>query len=333
MITNIALIGCAHIHVPGFIKQMQSRDKDVLVKTVWDHDQERGQQRADELTARFIGDVDTILGDPEIKAVVICSETHRHRDLVTAAAHASKDLFVEKPLGMGARDASEMAGAIEAAGVKFQTGYAQRGLPQLIFLKEQIEKGTFGRITRVRGSNCHSGALGGWFDKEWRWMADPKLAGCGAFGDLGTHALDIMLWWLGKVSDCTATLDTGTRRYGDCDELGEALLRFENCTIATLASSWDDVANPVSYLVSGTEAHAAIINGELFFTCRKVEGADGKSPWTKLPPQQPAGFEAFLDAISGKPATLVSAREAAYRSSVMESLYQGARERRWMVPQ
>ena len=333
MSTNIALLGCAHIHVPGFIKQMQARGTEMLVKTVWDHDQQRGQGRADELSARFIGDLDTILADPEIKAVVICCETNRHRELVLAASRAKKDMFVEKPLGTGARDANEMADAIEAAGVRFHTGYAQRGVPQLIFLKEQIEKGTFGRITRVRGSNCHSGALGGWFDKEWRWMADPKQAGCGAFGDLGTHALDIMLWWLGKVSDCTATLDTGTRRYDDCDELGEALLRFENCTIATLASSWDDVANPVSYLISGTEAHAAVINNQLFFTSKRIEGADGKTPWTKLPPEQPAGFEAFLDAISGKPATLVSAREAAYRSAVMEAMYEGARTGAWVKPQ
>jgi predicted dehydrogenase len=49
-----------------------------------------------------------------------------------------------------------------------------------------------GKITRARGSNCHSGSLGGWFDKEYRWMADPKIAGVGAFGDLGTHKLDIL---------------------------------------------------------------------------------------------------------------------------------------------
>src|SRR4051812_13049406 len=112
MPTNVALLGCAHIHVPGFIKQMQARKSDVLVKTVWDHDVTRGQQRADELEARFIGDLHTILADPEIGAVVICSETNRHHELVLAAADAKKNMFVEKPLGMGARDASEMADAI-----------------------------------------------------------------------------------------------------------------------------------------------------------------------------------------------------------------------------
>src|SRR4051812_43601476 len=97
--TNIALIGCAHIHTPGFIKNAKARSDAVQVKTVWDHEAARGQARADELGARFIGDLKTILNDPEIKAVAIYSETDRHHDLVVPAAEAKKDLFVEKPLG------------------------------------------------------------------------------------------------------------------------------------------------------------------------------------------------------------------------------------------
>src|SRR3954452_15113912 len=147
--TKIGLIGCAHIHTPGFVKTIKAR-KDVMIKTVWDHDAARGQKYADDIEARFMGDLKTILGDPQISAVVICSETDRHHDLVLPAAEAKKDLFVEKPLGFAARDAYVMADAIERAGVKFQTGYFQRGMPVHLFLKEQVDKGIFGKITRVR---------------------------------------------------------------------------------------------------------------------------------------------------------------------------------------
>src|SRR5204863_9189924 len=220
----------------------------------------------------------------------------------------------------------------ERAGVKFQTGYFRRGDPVSLFLKHHVQRGSFGTITRIRGSNCHAGSLNGWFDTEWRWMADPKIAGCGAFGDLGTHSLDIMLWLLGDVDTCTATLSNGTARYGDCDETGEGLLRFKNGAIGTLAAGWVDVANPVAYLISGTEGHAAVINNQLFVHTKKIEGADGKTPWTKLPPSKPAGLDAFLDAITGKDATLVTAREAAYRSAVMEAMYEGAAHNAWASP-
>ena len=112
-------------------------------------------------------------------------------------------------------------------------------------------------------------------------MADPKIAGVGAFGDLGTHLLDIMLWIMGEVTEVACTLDNGTARYEGCDETGEALMRFKNGTIGTLAAGWDDVANPVFLIVSGTEGHAAIIDQKLYITCKNIEGADGKQPFTR----------------------------------------------------
>ena len=200
---------------------------------------------------------------------------------------------------MGARDAYAMADAIDKAGVIFQTGYFQRSTQVNLFLKECVTSGTFGKITRVRHSNCHHGALEGWFDKEWRWMADPKQAGVGAFGDLGAHSVDLLVWLIGDVESCTAVLSAGTNRYPPADETGEALLRFRSGIIGTIAAGWDDVANPVSLLISGTEGHAAVINDRLFITTPNLPGADGQKPWKNLPKPLPHPFELFLDAVAG----------------------------------
>jgi predicted dehydrogenase len=335
---TIAFVGTGHIHTPGFINKVKQRPG-LIVKSVWDHHTVRGERRAAELGAQVVAQADAIWGDPEIEAVVICSETDRHLELVNAAASAKKDMFAEKPLGVGAKDSYAMAEAIERAGVHFQTGYFQRGDPMNVFLKEHIAKGTFGKLTRVRGSNCHAGSLKGWFDPQpekveadWRWMADPKIAGVGAFGDLGTHALDIMLWWLGEVESGTATLDPVTNRYDGCDETGEGLMRFSSGVIGSLAAGWVDVADPVKYVISGTEGHATVVGGQLYITSEKL-GSDGKQPWTKLPEKKPSGFDAFLDLLEGKDVTLVGAREAAYRSAVMEALYAGAKKGTWEKPQ
>ena len=58
------------------------------------------------------------------------------------------------------------AAALEKAKVHFTTGYFMRTTPAHLFVREQIRKGTFGKVTRIRGSNCHSGSLGGWFDAK-----------------------------------------------------------------------------------------------------------------------------------------------------------------------
>ncbi|MBI3868108.1 MAG: Gfo/Idh/MocA family oxidoreductase [Verrucomicrobia bacterium] len=329
---SVALVGGAHIHTPGFINLLKGRS-DVNVKSVWDHDAKRAAARAQSLGGKtqVVSDVNKIWSDGEIKGVVICSETDRHRELVLAAAAARKHLFVEKPLGFTARDSWMMAGAMEKAELLFTTGYFMRTDPKHLFLKDQIAKGLFGKITRARGSNCHNGSLGGWFDTEWRWMADPKQAGVGGFGDLGTHKLDILMWLLGDVESVTGSVNVITGRYGACDESGEALLKFKSGVTATLAAGWVDIDDPVQLLISGTEAHASIVGDKLYYKNAKVAGADGKTPFTALPPASRQPLHQWLDAMGGKGSQpLVSPKEAAARVAVMEAIYKGARSRTWV---
>ena len=162
-------------------------------------------------------------------------------------------------------------------------------------------------------------------------MTDMEQAGVGAFGDLGTHALDIMMWIMGDVDRVTAALDVAVDNYDGCDEYGEGLMVFKNGVVGTLAAGWVDVADPVKLLISGTEGHAHVVDGQLYFRSQHVEGADGESPWTELPEDLPHAFELFFDAVSGQDVPLVSPQEAAARSAVMEALYQGAMTERWIT--
>ena len=327
---TLGFVGCAHIHTPSFIKLLNGRS-DVKTKWVWDHDAARAEKRAKELKAQVVSDAQKVWADPEVIGVVICSETTRHHDLVLAAAKAGKHMFVEKPLGITGRESEAMANAIEKAGLHFTTGYFMRTDPKHLFLKQQVAQGNFGKITRVRGSNCHAGSLRGYFDSEWRWMADPKIAGVGAFGDLGTHKLDILMWLFGDIEEVSAHVDIVTNRYKDCDETGEALMQFKNGIIGTLAAGWVDVDDPVQLLISGTEGHATIVNNELYFKSSKVSGADGKKAWTDLPAKHALPLHQFVDAVGGKKdQPLVTPAEAAARVKAMEAMYKSARSRRWV---
>ncbi len=323
---SIAFLSCAHIHTPNFVNTV--RDRGIRCLGVWDDNAERATESAAILKCR-VRELEDILADPEIDAVVICSETRQHASLVEKAVAAKKHLFIEKPLGMGKVDASAIADQIEAAGLTFQSGYFFRGKAQMRTIKAWIESGKLGKVTRARFSNCHNGALGGWFDTSWRWMADVSEAGVGAYGDLGTHGLDILLWLFGEVESATATLSMGSARYPGCDELGEGMIRFRSGTIATLAASWDDIADPVRAEIMGTQGHMTIFNDELYIVCPE-EKLDGKTPYTDLEEAAAAGFPAFLDWCEGKAADLVPVREAEYSSIVLDALYEGARTSRWV---
>lgn len=331
---KVALAGCAHIHTPFFVKTLKE-NKDVQVAAVWDHNVQRAAERAAELETERADDLEKIWNDPSIKAVIIASETNLHEQLVLSAVENKKHVFVEKPLGFSAKDAQKIAQAVEKNGVIFQTGYFMRGQSVHLYLKSLVDSGAFGTITRVRHSNCHSGSLGGWFDGAWRWMADPSIAGCGAFGDLGTHSLDILMWLFGRPEKVTGSIRTVSGRYGEeCDESGEALLQFPDGIMGTLAGGWVDRGNPVTCEISGTDLHAVVVNGQLLLKSKDLEGADGVTPWTDLPQAAPHAFLLFLDAICSKtlPLDLVTVQEAADRSVVMEAIYKAAKDGSWEVP-
>jgi predicted dehydrogenase len=327
---TMALVGCAHIHTPSYVNLLRQRT-DVRVKSVWDHDRARAEKNAKVLSAETVSDLKAIWSDPAIAAVVICSETNRHHDLVLAAASAGKHMFVEKPLGITAKESRAMAGAIEKAGLLFTTGYFMRTDPKHLFLRDEIAKGNLGTITRARGAIGHNGSLGGWFDTDWRWMTDLKQAGVGGFGDLGTHKLDILMWLLGDVESVTADIRVVTHRYVDCDETGEGLVQFNNGTIGTLGAGWVDVADSVQLLISGTEGHAVIVDNLLYYKNRKVRGADGQEPYTKLPPAPRPPLYQLVDAVA-EPASqpLVTPHEAAERVAVMEAMYRASHKRAWV---
>lgn len=327
-----AFLGVAHIHTPGFIKTLQRRSNEVRVKFVTDHDAERGRQRAEELSGcAFVADPQTVLDDPDITSVIICAETNRHRALVLAAAQAGKHIFCEKPLGLGLEDSQAMAEAIKAAGVTFQTGFFQRGSPVSQFIKREVAAGHLGKITRVRYSNCHQAALDGWFDTEWRWLTDASLAGGGAMLDLGAHPLDLIInTYLdteGEVVQVAGALGNRGGRYGgEIDEYGAALLTFASGAIAEFEASWVDPSLRSATEVFGTEGQIQVRDGSVYLFSKLVQGADGKTPITDLPPAAPHAFDLFWDALLGKelPVPLVSVEEAALGSALMERVYQAA---------
>src|SRR6185295_17516424 len=120
------------------------------------------------------------------------------------------------------------------------------------------------------------------------------------------------MWLMGDVESVTADVKVVTARYGDCDESGEAMINFKNGVTGTLAAGWVDVDDPAQLLISGTEAHAVIMNGQLYYKCEKVQGADGRKPFTQFPKGPQLPMHQFVNAVAGqKDQPLVTPREAA----------------------
>lgn len=331
---TLGIVGCAHCHTPWIAGVLKNR-ADVKVAAVWDHDRARGEGVGRPFGAKVVDAPKDIWSDTSIDGVFVLAETNRHEALVLEGAAEKKPMFVEKPLGVGARDAWKMADAMTAAGVIFNMGYRTRSEPAFLFLRELIGKGTLGKITRIRYINCHGALLKKPFGVEHRWMTDPGQAGGGAFLDLGTHAIDSVLWLMGeRVESATSITGGGALNYGKgCEEFGEGLMRFGSGAIGSVAAGWVDVDQPVRCTVSGTEGHAYVLHNQLYLKTGNLEGADGAKPWTALPAELPLAFDLFVNAVKGEAnVPLVSPREAAEVCAVQEAMGSGARSGTWVAP-
>jgi myo-inositol 2-dehydrogenase/D-chiro-inositol 1-dehydrogenase len=85
-----------------------------------------------------------ILYDPRVDAVLICSSTDTHAELIGEAARASKHIFCEKPI---AHDLAKIDTALEAvakAGVKLQIGFNRRFDPNFARVRRAVESGEIG---------------------------------------------------------------------------------------------------------------------------------------------------------------------------------------------
>lgn len=71
-------------------------------------------------------DVDSVFVDPEIEAVLICSSTDTHADLIMRAAAAGKHIFCEKPVDHDVARVRMALDAVRKAGVKMQISFVRR---------------------------------------------------------------------------------------------------------------------------------------------------------------------------------------------------------------
>src|SRR5882672_11644198 len=95
--------------------------------------------------AKQVADCQAILEDKDLKAVVVATPTHKHKDIVLAALKANKHVYCEAPLANTIEDAREIALAAKTAKKQiFQAGLQMRADPQRQFLLPFIRTGALG---------------------------------------------------------------------------------------------------------------------------------------------------------------------------------------------
>src|SRR3954465_6758788 len=96
-------------------------------------------------------DYKTILANDDIKAVIIATPTHLHKEIALESLKAGKHVYCEAPLANTIEDARAIALAAKASNQQiFQTGLQLRSDPERNFLVPFIRSGAMGDVVMAR---------------------------------------------------------------------------------------------------------------------------------------------------------------------------------------
>jgi myo-inositol 2-dehydrogenase/D-chiro-inositol 1-dehydrogenase len=96
-----------------------------------------------------IGTVDSIIQASDIDAVVICTPTDTHADLIERAVRAGKAVFCEKPVDLSAARIRACLDVVRSARGRLMIGFNRRFDPSFAALQARIGAGEIGAVELV----------------------------------------------------------------------------------------------------------------------------------------------------------------------------------------
>jgi len=174
---------------------------------------------------------DEIFQDRSIDAVLICSSTGTHADLVVAAAQAGKHIFCEKPIDLALPRIDRALAAVEKAGVKLQVGFNRRFDANFARVRQSVTSGEIGAPQLLHIVSR---------DPAPPPISYVKVSG-GIFLDMTIHDFDMARFLIGDevkeiYTAAAVMVDPEIGQAGDLDT-AVIVLRFNNGVIGTIDNS------------------------------------------------------------------------------------------------
>lgn len=230
--TRVALIGA------GFIAEYHARAlkaiEDVEIAAVCGLPLAAARAFAQRFGIREASDDALALaGRTEIDAAVIGIPNKFHAPYANAFLKQGKDVFVEKPLAMNAKEGHTIARTAKATGAKVMVGHMWRFDLEVNYIRQIVQEGQLGTVFKTKGFGIHvNWGPSGWFTQK-------ALAGGGALADMGVHAIDTVRYILGdpQPKQVYARIGTYLGDY-DVDDTGLLMITWEGGTTSLIESGW-----------------------------------------------------------------------------------------------
>jgi predicted dehydrogenase len=194
---------------------------------VYDIDSNANAAVAEEFGASPAKNIEQLL-NVDIDAVYVASPVNMHYEQVVACAKAKKHVLCEKPLGLTVKEAEKMADVCKREGVLLGTGLMMRFLAQHGEALALVRDGKLGKPVYGRAQ------LSCWYPPmEGAWRQDPKSGGGGSLIDMGSHCIDLLEMFMGRVKSLSCFVANNVQEYKSEDSAVVSLL-FESGAIGTV---------------------------------------------------------------------------------------------------
>ena len=349
---RVGIIGCGGIangkHLPSLAKQ-KNVDLVAFCDIIVDR-AEKAKEKYGTPDALVCEDYRVLLDDKSIDVVHVLTPNRWHSEITVAALEAGKHVMCEKPMAINSLEAKKMLDAAERTGKKLTIGYQSRHRSDALYLKKEVEDGTFGDIYYAKATALRRRSV-----PTWGVFLDEYAQGGGPLIDIGTHALDLTLWMLQNYQPkyCVGTtyhkLNKQTNQgntWGNWDpekftveDSAFGFIVMENGATINLESAWAlntlDAREAVTSFC-GTLAGADMINGLRINGIRNnvqytltpdLKASSGAAYFDANGTESPADREArlWIESIRNDTEPFVKPIEAYTVTRILEGIYESAR--------
>lgn len=215
-----------------------------------------------------ISTINAIEKNENIDAVVICTPTNTHADLIEKFARAGKAIFCEKPIDLSIERVRQCLQVVEETNGRLMIGFNRRFDPQFAGIKQAIDDGKVGEVELVQITSRDPGP------PPYEYI---KVSG-GIFRDMTIHDFDMARFLLGEepvnvMASASTQVDKEIGKLGDFDTICVLMQTAsgKQCTITNSRRAtygYDQRAE-----VHGSKGMASVMNPQT----RSIEiaGTDG----------------------------------------------------------
>lgn len=286
------------VHVPAF------RAEGWEISAICARTPEKVQKAAADLNIpNVFTDYRDLIASDQVDVVAVVTPPIAHAEPTLAALEAGKHVLCEKPFAMNIEQAVAMRDAAKAKNVTAMVAHEFRYTPQRLQARRLMEEGYVGDVRTVYAQANFALGRGG-SATPMTWQAGIENGG-GALGAIGSHFLDSIRWWVGEITEVSASLTTlrpertdpesGKIVLADADDSFVINLKFANGALGSFAYT---AASPVHLgarlVIEGTEGVLVLPQSGVNPTSAEVvHGAKVGAEVEPLP--RPAEFDPFPD--------------------------------------